>query len=112
MLYADSWWGISALILVTTGLIRAFAGFEKGATYYLHNHLFLGKLGLLLVIVALEIAPMIAFIRWRKRLGSRNLPETPGAERFAAISTVQAMLLLLMVIAATGMARGYGGTTE
>ena len=35
--YADNWWGIAALVWLATGLVRAFAGLEKGATYYLNN---------------------------------------------------------------------------
>lgn len=31
VLAADTWWGIAALVWVATGLVRAFAGLEKGA---------------------------------------------------------------------------------
>jgi putative membrane protein len=31
--YADSWWGIAALLWIGTGLVRAFAGLEKGSAY-------------------------------------------------------------------------------
>lgn len=105
---ADTWWGVSAGLWILTGLLRAFAGYEKGAAYYLHNHLFLTKMGLLLLILALEIAPMIALIRWRAALGGGQLPDTSRAPSFARTSTLQAVLVVLMVIAATGMARGFG----
>ena len=52
--YADTWWGIAALLWISTGLVRAFGGYEKGASF------------------------------------------------------VQALLVVLMVLAATAMARGYG----
>ncbi len=71
---ADTWWGIAAVLWIGTGLVRAFGGYEKGAFYYLHNHLFWAKMGLLA----------------------------------ARISFVQALLVVLMVLAATAMARGYG----
>jgi len=29
--YADTWWGIAAMVWIGTGLVRAFAGFEKGS---------------------------------------------------------------------------------
>ena len=35
-------------------------------------------------------------------------PDTRAASRFARISFVQAVLVVLMVLAATAMARGYG----
>src|ERR1041385_7129951 len=28
--YADSWWGIAAVLWIDTGLVRAFGGYEKG----------------------------------------------------------------------------------
>jgi putative membrane protein len=52
---------------------------------------------------------MIALINWR-RAQSRGQQVTPlGARSFGTISFVQAVLLVLMVVLATGMARGYGG---
>jgi len=41
--YADTWWGVAALVWIGTGLIRAFGGIEKGSFYYLHNHAFWAK---------------------------------------------------------------------
>ena len=106
--YADNWWGISALLLIGTGLVRAFGGLEKGSGYYLHNHLFLTKMALLGLILVLEIAPMLTLIRWRMQVRRGAQPDTRSAGRFAATSSLQAVLLMLMVIAATGMARGWG----
>ena len=108
VLQADAWWGIAALVWIVTGALRAFAGFEKGTTYYIHNNLFLAKMGLLLLILILEIGPIVGFSGWRRQLRRRATPDTSKAGRFGTISTLQAILVLLMVIAATGMARGYG----
>jgi putative membrane protein len=106
--YADNWWGISALLLIGTGLVRAFGGLEKGSAYYLHNHLFLTKMAFLGLILVLEIAPMVTLIRWRSQLRRGEQPDTRLASRFAGTSSLQAVLLILMVLAATGMARGWG----
>jgi putative membrane protein len=106
--YADNWWGISALLLIGTGLVRAFGGLEKGSAYYLHNHLFLTKMALLGLILILEIAPMLTLIRWRMQVRRGEQPDTRSAGRFAATSSLQAVLLMLMVLAATGMVRGWG----
>ena len=51
---------------------------------------------------------MIALIRWRGAVARESVPETGAASRFARISFVQAVLVVLMVLAATAMARGYG----
>ncbi|MBD0286722.1 MAG: DUF2214 family protein, partial [Flavisolibacter sp.] len=56
----------------------------------------------------LELAPMITFIRWRIAVRRGVTPEFTRAPFFARISTVQALLIIGMVLAATGMARGYG----
>lgn len=107
--YADNWWGAAAAVWLSTGLLRAFAGFEKGASYYVHNHLFLAKMALFVLILVLELRPMIALIGWRRTLGRGETVVPRSARTFGTISFVQAGLLILMVIAATGMARGHGG---
>ncbi|AMZ69696.1 MULTISPECIES: DUF2214 family protein [Pseudomonas] len=106
VLMADNLWGLSALVLLVTGGMRAFAGYEKGTDYYLHQPLFHLKMTLFLLILLLEIAPMIALIKWRMALGKGAAIDPSKAGRFARISHIEALLLILMVIAATGMARG------
>ena len=106
--YADTWWGIAAILWIGTGLARAFGGFEKGSAYYLHNHLFWAKMGLLVLILILELSPMVTLIRWRIQLSRGQQPDTHAAARFAWISIIQAVLVVLMILAATAMAKGYG----
>lgn len=105
---ADAWWGIAAGLWITTGAIRAFSGYEKGTDYYLQNHLFLTKMGMLALILVLEAGPMLGLVRWRRSVGQGEAPDTGKARRYASISRVQALLVILMVVAATGMARGFG----
>jgi putative membrane protein len=95
-------------VWIGTGLVRAFGGLEKGSVYYLHNHLFWAKMTLLLMILILELSPMVTLIRWRAHVARGELPDTRAAARFARISFLQAALVVFMVLAATGMARGYG----
>jgi len=106
--YADNWWGVAALLWIATGLLRVFAGLEKGTDYYLGNTWFLVKMALFGVIFALELWPMVTLIRWRLRSARGEAVQTDSARAFARISALQAGLLLLMVLAATAMARGYG----
>ncbi len=42
--YADTWWGIAAILWIGTGLIRAFGGLEKGSHYDIHNYIFQAKI--------------------------------------------------------------------
>jgi putative membrane protein len=106
--YADTWWGIAAALWLATGLARAFGGLEKGATYYLHNHAFWAKMTLFALILALEIVPMVTLIRWRGLVARGERLDTSVAPRLAIISYLEAVLVMLMVLAATAMARGLG----
>jgi len=105
-LAADTWWGLAAFLWIATGLVRAFGPFEKGSAYYLQSGWFLLKMALLLVILVLEVAPMVTLVRWRIELKRGQVPDTLPARAFARTSTVQAVLVVLMVLCATAMARG------
>jgi putative membrane protein len=105
---ADMWWGIAAFIWIGTGLWRLLAGLEKDTGYYLHNHLFLTKMGLLGVILVLEVWPMMTLIKWRRQVRAGGLPVTGIAPALARISFAQVVLVLVMVFLASAMARGYG----
>jgi putative membrane protein len=108
VLILDNIWGVSALVLLITGGMRAFGGYEKGTEYYLHQPLFHLKMTLLLFILLLEIMPMIRLIKWRIALARGSSLDLSKTRLFARISHIQALLVVLMVIAATGMARGIG----
>lgn len=106
VLIADNIWGISALILLITGGMRAFGGYEKGTDYYLQQPLFHLKMTLFVLILLLEIAPMVTLIKWRIALGRGVGIDASRAKMFARICHIEALLVLMMVVAATGMARG------
>lgn len=106
---ADSAWGLAALIWIGTGLWRLLAGTEKATAYYLQNHVFLTKMGLLLLVLILEVRPMMTLIRWRQQVGRGELPDTRTAPLLSRLSFIQAGLIVLMVFVATAMARAVGG---
>ncbi|HXE58415.1 MAG TPA: DUF2214 family protein [Gemmatimonadales bacterium] len=108
LLQADAWWGLAGLLWIGTGLARLFLATEKATGYYLQNHVFWTKMALLVGLLALELGPMVTLIRWRVGLARGETPRTDRAGRFAAISFVQAGLVVLMLLAAAAMARGYG----
>ena len=107
-LFADTLWGIAALLWITTGLARAFAGLEKGSAYYLSNDAFWVKMALLALVLLLEVWPMVTLIPWRIQLARGETINTEPARRFAQISALQTVLVVMMVFAATAMARGLG----
>ncbi|MCI0546870.1 MAG: DUF2214 family protein [Candidatus Rokubacteria bacterium] len=103
---ADSAWGVAAALWVATGLLRAFGGLEKGSAFYLQSPLFYLKMALFLAIVALEVWPMLTFIRWRQahRRGAR-VDASPARALFK-VNHIQLALALLMVFVASAMTRG------
>lgn len=106
---SDAWWGLAALLWISTGLWRLLAGVEKETAYYLHNHLFLGKMALLAIVLGLEVRPMMTLIGWRRSMSGGKQPDTSAAPVLARLSFAQAGLIALMTFLAAAMARGYGG---
>jgi putative membrane protein len=107
-LQADNWWGLAALLCLSAGIPRLMSGLEKPTSYYLANHLFWLKMGVLGLTFLLEMLPMIGLIRWRIALSKGKTPDLGGARRYARISQVQAVLLVAVLFVATAIARGYG----
>lgn len=105
---ADSRWGLAAVLWISTGLWRLFASTEKPTAFYLESSAFWVKMGLLGLILLLELVPMIALVRWRIALRRGESLDTSRAGVYAAISRAQIVLVVLMVLAATAMARGVG----
>jgi putative membrane protein len=105
---ADYVWGIAAVLWLATGLLRAFGGLEKGTSFYLTSSLFWTKMTLFVLILLLEIWPMATFIRWRVVRGRGLWPDTSRARTLYIVNHVELALLLLIVFAASFMARGFG----
>src|SRR5256885_7059988 len=70
---ADMVLGIAAGVLLVVGLARVF-WFEKGAAYYFHNHAFLTKFSLFIVVALLSIVPTIEFLSWRQAVKRGEVP--------------------------------------
>ena len=104
---ADAAWGIAALLWTTTGLLRAFAGLEKGTGFYLASELFWTKLGFFGAILALEIWPMVSFIRWRLALRRGRAADTSAAAALYVVNHVELVLVVVIVFVASFMARGF-----
>ena len=104
-LVADTWWGVAAGFWIVTGLWRLFAGIEKPTGFYLSNHAFYAKMGMLLAILALEVWPMMTLIKWR--MGKAE-PHARDVGRIEVVSYVECALVIAMVFAAVAMARGLG----
>jgi len=105
---ADTWWGVAALVWITTGLARAFGGLEKGTQFYLASPLFWVKMALLGGIILLEIWPMTTFIRWRLAVSRGGKPDVQRVRQLWIVNHVQMLLAIAMIFVASFMARGFG----
>jgi putative membrane protein len=112
---ADAHWGIAALLWLGTGLWRYLGSTEKATGYYNSNHIFLTKMTLFVVILALELWPMATLARWRSAVGRAAGSDVSGpaidaakARKIATISYIQGAIVAIIVLAAVAMARGYG----
>ncbi len=108
VLAADTVWGIAAVLWIATGLLRAFAGLDKGSQFYLASPLFWTKMALFVAVLILEIWPMITFIRWRVQLRRGQAPDTSRARALYVVNHVEMALVVLIVFVASFMARGFG----
>jgi putative membrane protein len=112
---SDGLWGLAALLWLSTGLWRWFAGIEKPSGYYMTNPVFHTKLGLFLLIVALELWPAMTLMRWRRSFAAgesaERLMNSGAGRRIAVISHIEALLVVAIVFLAVAMARGYGSFT-
>lgn len=104
---ADTLWGVAAALWLLTGLGRAFGHVEKEPGFYLRNGFFWIKMALFVSVVALEIWPMLTFIRWR--IARKNGTPLPKLDRLGALVRVgdlETALVVLIPFVAAAMARG------
>jgi putative membrane protein len=105
LLAADNAWGLAAGLWIASGLARVFFG-GKEPGFYWHNGFFWVKLGLFGLVFALELAPMITFIRVRSaRKHHTPLPRF-SVEIYRRINSVELALVVTIVFVAAFMARG------
>lgn len=104
--YGDNFWGLAAILWISTGLWRALSYGDKGWAFYQQSAAFWIKMGLLALVLALEIWPMVTLIAWRVQLSKGRNPNVALAPVFARISWVQLAITLFMVAVAAAVARG------
>jgi putative membrane protein len=105
LLAADNAWGAAAALWIASGLGRVFFG-GKETGFYWRNGFFWMKLALFGLVFALELAPMMTFIRVRAaRRRGVALPNF-SVETYRRINTAEVALVIAIVFVAAFMARG------
>ncbi|SMC23173.1 putative membrane protein [Andreprevotia lacus DSM 23236] len=105
----DALYGLMAVLVLTTGLLRVFLG-AKGAAFYEHNPVFHAKVTLFIAIGLLSIWPTLRFRAWGKAAKADPAYAPPEVElrKVRRVVMVEVHLLALLPILAAFMARGIG----
>jgi putative membrane protein len=105
----DAVFGMAALAVLVTGVLRVLYG-AKGAAFYLHNPVFHVKIGLYILVGLLSIMPTVAILRWKKQ--GKTLPDfVPTPAEIAKVRRwvmIESHLIIFIPLAAVLMARGIG----
>ena len=105
----DRIYGIAAVAVLATGLLRIYLG-AKGSAWYWGNWLLHVKLTLFVLAGLISIRPTLRFARWRKALRTSGaLPPEAEVSRTRKLVMVQAHIVPLIPLAAVFLARGFGG---
>ncbi|MFN7608918.1 MAG: DUF2214 family protein [Ralstonia sp.] len=105
----DAVYGVAAVAVVVTGVLRVIYG-AKGYAFYVHNPVFHIKIGLFILVGLLSIGPTINILRWNKQ--GKTLPEfVPTPSEIAKTRRwvmIESHLIIFIPLAAVLMARGIG----
>lgn len=105
----DLIYGISALVVLATGLLRMLV-YGKGVDYYLSNPWFHVKLTLFVVLGVLSIWPTVRFLKWKREIVEEKILEIGNKKYGNTMLLIRIELFIAAIIPflAVMMARGYG----
>ena len=105
----DLIYGISALVVLLTGIARTWWGM-KGTGWYWTQPLLHVKVTLFVVVGLMSIGPTVRFLRWRRNLrATGSLPSDVEIQNTRRLVMIEAHLVALIPIFAVFLARGVGG---
>jgi putative membrane protein len=103
----DLIYGITALVLLATGLARLFLG-VKGVSWYVSQPLFHVKMTLFVLMALISIKPTLTFRRWLKVLNNSGaLPSDAEVRSTRRWVMVQSHVLPVVAVIAVFWARGW-----
>lgn len=110
LLRVDLFYGSSAALIILVGVSRVIWG-AKGWDYYQGQPFFWAKMAMFALIGLISIAPTTTFLRWVKQAGADAAHVAPAAEvsRTRRLVMIETMLVALLLLFASLMARGIGG---
>ena len=105
----DAVYGVAAVAVVVTGVLRVIYG-AKGYAFYVHNPIFHIKIGLFILVGLMSIVPTINILRWKKQ-GKTQSDFVPTPSEIAKTRRwvmIESHLIIFIPLAAVLMARGIG----
>jgi putative membrane protein len=107
MVTADAIYGLSAIIILITGVLRVMY-FGKGSDYYLSSPVFYTKVGIFVVVSLLSLYPTFSFLSWVKDLRDGKSPtlELPQRQRLSWLIRGELAGFALIPLLAAILARG------
>jgi putative membrane protein len=104
---ADLVYGVSAGLVLATGLARLYLG-ATGAAFYAHNPVFWTKMGLFVLVGLVSIPPTVRILRWNRRAAADAsfFPAAAELQATRRLVLAELHLLALVPLAAVFMARG------
>ena len=105
----DLIYGLSALMVLATGLLRWFV-YGKGSEYYLTNPIFHTKLTLFVIMAVISIFPTMKFLKWRKQVNSGKEPEINDkiVKKLLMYIRIELLIMVIIPLLAVMLARGVG----
>lgn len=109
ILWADSVYGIAAIIVLVTGILRVLY-FAKDTAYYLNNPIFWVKIAVYLIVGTVSLYPTISFLKWIKSLMEKKVPEITinQYKRLKGVIIFELIGFSTIPLFASMMARGIG----
>lgn len=103
----DMIYGISAILVLATGLLRWFV-YGKGYDFYMSTPLFHIKLTLFIVLGILSIFPTMKFLKWKKSVKNNNEPDITekSVKKLLMFIRVELLIIAIMPLLAVMIARG------
>ena len=104
----DAAFGITAALVIVSGLLRVFLGI-KGAAYYAHDGVFWTKMALFVAVGLLSIPPTLHYLRLGRTIGGAPAVTVEDGlyRRTWAILVAEAGILAFIPLCATMLAHGY-----
>ncbi|AZS82516.1 DUF2214 family protein [Achromobacter spanius] len=102
----DRLYGVSAVLVLITGLLRLTQG-VKGAAFYMSSPWFHAKITLFVIIALCSIPPTLAIFRWAKQARQQAdfVPALPEIKRVRRWVMIESHLFIFLPLFAVLMAR-------